>query len=485
MIHTNSTIQQQLLICGLNRPTVAKTIFSKAPLQLFSEDPALTISKMISRYYYSHDDLMTIDVMKARLEDSLSRKEQQKVRNGESPMSDTELSNWYNYVDSLYETNQDTSDEMLSELNKYVKKNLSEAAIYDEVSKEPDNIEETLGKRLEDIKSINLMGNNDEFEDVTGNFAGRVEMYKKLFEKKIPTGFSNLDYVLKGGLAKKKIALIAALSGYGKTTMLTNLSSNMVREGYNVLHISLEEIDAEQMLRFDKIMSGMGGKDILKGLDDTNEGLRSVYNIYNRYEETKNLLYVAKMPGTCGLDDVNQMIVSANRKLKGDLVDVVVLDYPELMAGAHKTGNDSMDGEVIYQGLSKIAQENDVLLITGSQLGRGANNKEIMSFSDVEGSYRKQNICSFVATLNINEEERKEGYARLYLDKLRDRELVKDKFLYFTFNKENLRYGMEDDKQEAEHHQLVDDTYNNTKEEYREKQSKATSKRENIMTNFV
>jgi len=94
VIHTNSTIQQQLLICGLNRPTVAKTIFSKAPLQLFSEDPALTISKTISRYYYSHDDLMTIDVMKSRLEDSLSRKEQQKVRNGESPMSDAELSNW-------------------------------------------------------------------------------------------------------------------------------------------------------------------------------------------------------------------------------------------------------------------------------------------------------------------------------------------------------------------------------------------------------
>ncbi|MCA7081853.1 DNA repair protein RadA, partial [Staphylococcus aureus] len=114
----------------------------------------------------------------------------------------------------------------------------------------------------------------------------RIELYKKLFEKKIPTGFSNLDYVLKGGLAKKKIALIAALSGYGKTTMLTNLSSNMVREGYNVLHISLEEIDAEQMLRFDKIMSGMSGKDILKGLNDTNEGLRSVYNTYNRYEDT-------------------------------------------------------------------------------------------------------------------------------------------------------------------------------------------------------
>ncbi|MCA7081811.1 hypothetical protein LGL73_13755, partial [Staphylococcus aureus] len=144
MIHTNSTIQQQLLICGLNRPVVAKTIFSKAPLQLFSEDPALTISKIISRYYYSNDDLMTIDVMKSRLEDSLSRREQQKVKNGESPMSDAELSNWYNYVDSLYDTNQDTSDEMLSELNKYVKKNLSEAAIYDEVSKEPENIEETL-----------------------------------------------------------------------------------------------------------------------------------------------------------------------------------------------------------------------------------------------------------------------------------------------------------------------------------------------------
>ena len=44
---------------------------------------------------------------------------------------------------------------------------------------------------------------------------------------------------------------------------------------------------------------------------------------------------------------------------------------------------------------------------------------------------------------------------------------------------------MEDDKQEAEHHQLVDDMYNSTKEEYKQKQSKATSKRESIMTNFV
>ena len=485
MSETNSVIQQQLLICGLNRPSVAKDIFHKAPLQLFPKDPALTVSKIISRYYYSNDELMTRDVMKARLEDTLSRREQQNIRNGVPEMSDSELAGWYNYVDDLYETNQDTSDEMLSSLNQYVKSNLSAAAIYEEVSKEPDNIEETLGNRLDAIKSINLMGNNDDFEDVTGDFTDRVALYKKLFEKKIPTGFSNLDYVLKGGLAKKKIALIAALSGYGKTTMLTNLSSNMVREGYNVLHISLEEIDAEQVLRFDKIMSGMGGKEILNGLGTTNDGLKSVYEKYQRGADTKNLLYVAKMPGTCGLDDVNQMIVAANRKLAGDRVDVVVLDYPELMAGAHKTGNDSMDGEVIYQGLSKIAQENDVLLITGSQLGRGANNKDVMSFSDVEGSYRKQNICSFVATLNINSEERKEGYARLYLDKLRDRELVKDKFLYFTFNKENLRYGMEDTKQQDEHHQMVDDMYNDVKEDYKDKKSKATNKREGIMTQFI
>ena len=66
---------------------------------------------------------------------------------------------------------------------------------------------------------------------------------KKTF---IPTGFKNLDTILRGGLIKDGLIVLAARPGCGKTTLATAIAERMLKKGTKILFISLE-MSVEQL----------------------------------------------------------------------------------------------------------------------------------------------------------------------------------------------------------------------------------------------
>src|SRR5699024_5579123 len=103
--------------------------------------------------------------------------------------------------------------------------------------------------------------------------------------------------------------------------------------------------------------------------------------------------------------------------------DVVLLDYPDLLANPNETGNEAQDGGRLYEDLRKMAQMNDILLWTASQLNRTSYGQEIKKAEGaIEGSHRKMNTCEFVCTLNRTEAEYEQGYMRFFIDKNRNKD---------------------------------------------------------------
>ena len=68
-------------------------------------------------------------------------------------------------------------------------------------------------------------------------------------KKRIPTGFSELDTVLGGGIVGGSVVLIAGDPGVGKSTLLLQVAMHVARQGKTVLYVSAEESEEQVKLR--------------------------------------------------------------------------------------------------------------------------------------------------------------------------------------------------------------------------------------------
>src|SRR5438445_647954 len=68
-----------------------------------------------------------------------------------------------------------------------------------------------------------------------------------------PTGISELDRVLSGGLVPGSVTVVGGEPGVGKSTLLTQAAAAMARAGRRVLYVSAEESSQQVRLRAERL----------------------------------------------------------------------------------------------------------------------------------------------------------------------------------------------------------------------------------------
>ena len=244
------------------------------------------------------------------------------------------------------------------------------------------------------------------------------------------------------------------------TTFLTNLTYYyaMVAKR-NVLHISLEELDTDQVLRFDRIITNTGIKEAFNPdgtiQDSYIQRVRHYYEAVNKNDNHGEIYFEKSTPLTLNVDDIRQMVNTVERE-KQTKIEVIILDYADLLKKSDYSDSEAQAGELLFQDLVKLAQETGTLIFTATQLNRTNGIADVKTMDNIEGSYRKKNTIAFGATLNSNQEERKKGYIRLYLDKVRNNFGFDDDFLYLRYDKKSMRLHAETPSEQEEHKSLVD-----------------------------
>ena len=199
----------------------------------------------------------------------------------------------------------------------------------------------------------------------------------------VSTGLSDLDKKL-GGLHRSDLLILAGRPSMGKTSLATNIAFNIAKAykrgmtpegkegavnggvvGFYSLEMSAEQLAARILSEASEVPS----EQIRRG--DMTEA------------EFRRFVEAAKSLESCPLfiDDtpalpISQLAARARRLKRTHGLDVLMVDYLQLVRPA--TAKDSRVNEVseITQGLKAIAKELDIPVIALSQLSRQVENRE-------------------------------------------------------------------------------------------------------------
>ncbi len=185
----------------------------------------------------------------------------------------------------------------------------------------------------------------------------------------VPTGLTLLDELL-GGLQKSDLILLAARPGVGKTSLALTIALNAVlRYKKHVAFFSLE-MSAEQLaMRLLSMLSRIDAQKLRLGKLDAQAWDR-LMNAASLLSETD--LYIDDTPAASVME-----IRSKARRLHAEArIDLVIIDYIQLMQGGIRTENRVQEISHISRSLKALAREMNVPVLALSQLSRGVEQRQ-------------------------------------------------------------------------------------------------------------
>ena len=210
-------------------------------------------------------------------------------------------------------------------------------------------------------------------KDVVNN---TIEHINKLYEQKekitgIPTGFSDLDDMT-AGLQPSDLIIVAGRPSTGKTSLALGMALNAALhkpKSYKVAIFSLE-MSKEQLCM--RLLSAAGSLDMHR--IRTGQLHREDWSSLTRAASalTESKIYIDDTPGITAL----QMRAKIRRQRAETGLDLVVVDYLQLMSGAIDSENRQQEISDISRSLKSVAKELNIPVLALSQLSRAVESRQ-------------------------------------------------------------------------------------------------------------
>ncbi len=192
----------------------------------------------------------------------------------------------------------------------------------------------------------------------------------------IPTGFNDLDKLL-GGLQRSDLIILAARPSVGKTSLaLTIAHSAAKRYQQRIAFFSLEMSNEQVVQRLISSETGINAQRLRRGEIEENEWRRFMKAAGDLAE---TYFYIDDTPGISALE-----LRTKARRLHAEVgIDLLVVDYLQLMRGDFRSENRVQEISSISRALKALARELNVPILAISQLSRSvesrADRKPILS----------------------------------------------------------------------------------------------------------
>ncbi|HXG31180.1 MAG TPA: replicative DNA helicase [Thermodesulfobacteriota bacterium] len=179
----------------------------------------------------------------------------------------------------------------------------------------------------------------------------------------IPTGFEKLDHMT-SGLQPSDLIIVAARPGLGKTSFCLNIAAfAAIEHGVPVGIFSLEMTKEQLMLRLLSINAKVSYSNIRSGYIK-NEDLQKLVKAADTFSKAK--IYIDDTPAI----SVLELRAKARRQKKEKGLELIIVDYLQLMRGTGRTETREREIAEISGSLKALAKELNIPVIAVSQLSR-------------------------------------------------------------------------------------------------------------------
>ncbi|MFK7738950.1 MAG: replicative DNA helicase [Planctomycetota bacterium] len=172
-----------------------------------------------------------------------------------------------------------------------------------------------------------------------------------------------------GGLQPGELLILAARPSMGKTTFALNLTERVSNHGKGIAFFSLEMSNQQVIQNMLCCRSQIDGSAMRKGRITDQQYKRLQEEAAKLYETP---IYVDDTPGI----SITQLRAKARRLKQKHGIDMVVVDYLQLMTGGGRFESRQQEISAISRGLKSIARELSVPVIALSQLNRDVENRD-------------------------------------------------------------------------------------------------------------
>ena len=217
-----------------------------------------------------------------------------------------------------------------------------------------------------------------------GHLQGFINDIATINTNYIPTGFSELDRTLGGGLFEG-LYFIGALSSLGKTTFTLQIADQVAKQGQDVLIISLEmarsELMAKSISRTTALIDFRNAK-TTRGIttaayykhysDEERACINQAINEYATYAER---IFITESVGNTTVDEVRRLIDN-HVKITGNK-PLVVIDYVQILRPLDPRMTDKQAVDYNVMELKRISRDFKIPIIGISSLNRQSYKEKI------------------------------------------------------------------------------------------------------------
>ena len=206
----------------------------------------------------------------------------------------------------------------------------------------------------------------------------------------IPTGFSELDKALDGGLFSG-LYILGAISSLGKTTFLLQIAEQIAAAGNDVIYISLEMAASELMSKtisrytyelsqyrhmdskYAKTARGITTGSRYQNYNETEKAL--IEDAIAKYRSYAEHLYIYEGIGDIGVEEIKKY-VEEHIKLTGNKPTIFV-DYLQILAPNDVRASDKQNTDKAVLELKRLSRDYKIPVLAISSFNRDNYNTEV------------------------------------------------------------------------------------------------------------
>jgi replicative DNA helicase len=230
----------------------------------------------------------------------------------------------------------------------------------------------------------------------------RYDYYTKI-ETRIPFDIDILNKITRGGLPEVCLGVFLGGTGTGKTNLMCHFAADYLKQGYNVLYITLEMQQERIGERIDANLLNVPIADVVK------LGKEAFMGRINKLEaKTQGELIIKEYPMRSAHAGHFKALIDELKLKKDFRPDIILVDYLGICASARYKNGSNVNTNTFFQSVAEelraISQHYKVPVVTAIQTNRTGSTNSDLDMTDSADSFGIAMTADLFIGLHTNDD---------------------------------------------------------------------------------